>query len=156
MADQHLPSRVNGQRRSKRALGFRFSYFKDKIEIFIENSLEKNESAYVKRIAIQITEFKAVEKLKQWININLNESVFYEELKWKRFKRRNDQISSEQAKPLQQEQPKPSNNEQKGAQQPSAQQSAQKLSEQEADIFRGLEVKPSGLFNSMKVGTTAV
>lgn len=49
----------------------------------------------------QITQFKANEKLKQWININLNEKIFYDklnELTGKRFKKKTD-ANLEQIRP---------------------------------------------------------
>lgn len=62
-------------------------FFKPKIEILIENSLEKSECNQVITITNQITLFKSIEKLNQWISINLNEKVFNEELKVKKFKK---------------------------------------------------------------------
>ena len=40
----------------------------------------------------EIAYFKSIEKLKQWISIHLSEELFFEELKTKRFKKRNDLI----------------------------------------------------------------
>jgi len=46
------------------------------------------------RITKQISFYKSIEKLKQWININLNEETFLNDLKLRRFKKRPEQQAS--------------------------------------------------------------
>jgi hypothetical protein len=69
-------------------------FFKSKIDILIENSLESSECEQVIEITKKITKYKAMEKLKQWININLNEKIFYDDLKIKKFKKSSNQKSA--------------------------------------------------------------
>ncbi len=64
-----------------------------KICTLIDNCLEKSECGNVAKLTKEIAFFKAIEKLKQWISIHLNEELFFEELKTKRFKKRNDLIN---------------------------------------------------------------
>ena len=71
-----------------------FSYIEPKVNILIENLLEKSECENVMRITKQISFYKSIEKLKQWININLNEETFLNDLKLRRFKKRPEQQAS--------------------------------------------------------------
>ncbi len=64
------------------------------MNILIENLLEQSECANVMQITKQISFYKSIEKLKQWININLNEETFLNDLKLRRFKKRPEQQTS--------------------------------------------------------------
>jgi hypothetical protein len=57
-----------------------FRFFKEKISSIIENSIEKSISKQMILSVNQIAIYKALEKLRQWIDFNLNENIFYQEL----------------------------------------------------------------------------
>ncbi len=65
-------------------------FFKEKIKSIIENSQEKSTSVHLIASTNQIAIYKAIEKLRQWIEYNLNEGIFYQELMVKISKRKND------------------------------------------------------------------
>ena len=53
-------------------------FFKEKIKSIIENSQEKSTSVHLIASTNQIAIYKAIEKLRQWIEYNLNEGIFYQ------------------------------------------------------------------------------
>jgi hypothetical protein len=57
------------------------NYFKSKLSLLIEKLLEKSESSNVIQVVDGIALYKASEKLKQWIDININDSYFGEEIR---------------------------------------------------------------------------
>jgi hypothetical protein len=65
------------------------SFFKDKIENVIVNSIDRNSYPLV-NATNQIALYKTVQKLNQWIKANLNEDIFYEEIKLKLCKKKTD------------------------------------------------------------------
>jgi hypothetical protein len=105
-------------------------YFISKIDILIDNLLEKTESVKVISTTKQITLFKSMEKLKQWIGINLNERIFFDELKMRRFNNN-----------------KKKNNEQ---QQPDTGMNEEELT-CDKSILNLTQIMPSDLFNHIKV-----
>ncbi|CAF0715052.1 unnamed protein product [Brachionus calyciflorus] len=65
-------------------------FLKPKIETLISNSLDKTSSNQMIKATSQITLYKSIDKLSQWININLNDKIFYDELKLKKIKKKVD------------------------------------------------------------------
>ena len=61
--------------------------------MLVKNFLEGSECAQVIDMTNQITAYKALEKLRQWTAINLSEKVFFEELKIKWFKKKQETAS---------------------------------------------------------------
>jgi hypothetical protein len=59
------------------------SYFRQKLSGFIESYFDDLDSIQVKKTATEITIYKAIEKIKQWIASNIKEEFFFEELKSK-------------------------------------------------------------------------
>jgi hypothetical protein len=66
------------------------SFITPKMKILIENLLDKTESEQVIKTSCDIGAYRAVEKIKDWMSLNLNEQIFYQDLKQKRFKKKTD------------------------------------------------------------------
>ena len=64
-------------------------FFKEKIENVIINSIDKTAGPLISATN-QIALYKTVQKLNQWIKSNLNDETFYEEIKLKLCKKKND------------------------------------------------------------------
>jgi hypothetical protein len=111
------------------------SFFIAKIDVLVDNLLEKSESNQMIVQTKQITLFKAIEKLKQWVSINLSEQIFFEELKIRRFKKRNDLHSQQNQTDL-----------------PAEKCITDDLSFEKPPVFEQNQMMPSELFNMIKVG----
>jgi hypothetical protein len=66
------------------------NFIKPKMKILIENLLDKTESEQVIKTSCDIGAFRAVEKLKDWMSLNLNEQIFHQDLKQRRFKKKTE------------------------------------------------------------------
>ena len=64
-------------------------FFKEKIENVILNSIDKTAGPLI-HATNQIALYKTVQKLNQWIKSNLNDETFYEEIRLKLCKKKND------------------------------------------------------------------
>jgi hypothetical protein len=113
-------------------------FIKPKMKTVIETVLDESLPVQVIKTSCDIGAFKAIEKLKEWMSINLNEQIFYEELRVKRFKKKTDTAAASSAATAAAAKKKPSFDEE-----PS--------STTEKPVFNTSYLMPSVIFNKIKV-----